>query len=155
MKDKRFEKLVEELENEKFLFTMTKDQIKDRILKNIKVKCVGENHAPVINDRGELEEVIDIRLKIDDWMNQGQRIELTLTHTGTDVESEVYSIYGSIHFEFEELAVGEPNEIIRLSDSHTVSGRPEGVLDWLESQIRHMTSEEVNKDGVYFRYVFN
>lgn len=155
MKDKRFEKLVEELDNEKFLFTMTKDEIKDRILKNIKVERIEENHAPVINGRGELEELLEIRLKVGDLMNQSQQIELTLTHTGSEEESDVYSIFGSIYFEFEDLSVGESEEITRLSNSHTVSGRPEGVLKWLDSQIDSMTSEEVGEDGEYFRYLFN
>ena len=155
MEDKRFEDAINEIEKEKFEFTMTKEQIKDRITQNIKVKCVEENQSPVINNSGELEEMLEIQLKIDDWMNRCQRIELTLTHTGNDVESEVYSIFGSIYFEFEEMEVGESNEIIRMSDAHTVSGRPEGVLDWLESQIKRMTSEEVNEYGVYFRYLFN
>lgn len=155
MNDKRFEKLVEELGKEKFKFTMTKEQIRVRILQNRKVERIEENLAPVINNRGELEEVIDIRLKIGEWMNRNQSIELTLTHTGADAESDVYSIFGSIYFEYEDLYLDEPNEIIRLSDSHTASGRPEGVLNWLDSQIKSMTSEEVGEDGEYLRYLFN
>lgn len=154
-KDKRFEKLVEELEKEKFKFTMTKEQIKDRITQNIRVEAVEENHAPVINNRGELEELLEIRLKVGNLMNQSQQIELTLTHTGSDEESEVYSIFGSIYFEFEDMYLGEAGEITRLSDGHTASGRPDGILYWLDLQIEGMTSEEVGEDGYYFRYLFN
>lgn len=155
MNDKRFEKAIKELEKEKFEFSMTKEQIKERILQNIKVEKIEENVAPVINNRGELEEMLEIQLKIGDLMNRSQRIELTLTHTGSDVESEVYSIFGSIYFDFEDIYTGLSNEITRLSDAHTASGRPEGILDWLDLQIKRMTSDEVNKDGVYFRYLFS
>lgn len=155
MNDKRFEDAINEIEKEKFQFTMTREQIKDRILQNSKVEKIEENIAPGINSRGEFEEVIEIQLKIGNYMNQNQTIELTLTHTGPDAESDVYSIFGSIHFEYEDLYLGLSNEITRLSDYHTASGRPEGILDWLDLQIKHMTSEEVGEDGNYFRFLFN
>lgn len=155
MKDKRFKDAINEIEKEKFKFTMTKDQIKERILQNRKVERIEENVAPVINNRGELEELLEIWLKVGDLINRSQTIELTLTHTGSDAESDVYSIFGSIYFEFEDMHLGESEEITRLSDSHTASGRPEGVLDWLDLQIKGMTSEEVDDNGNYFRYLFN
>ena len=140
---------------DKFEFTMTKDQIKARILQNRKVEKVEQCEVASINSRGELEELLFIRLKIGEWMNRNQSIELTLTHTGADVESDVYNIFGNIYFEYEDLYLDEPNEIVRLSDSHTASGRPEGVLNWLESQIDTMTSKEAGEDWEYLRYLFN
>lgn len=155
MNDKRFEDAINEIEKEKFKFTMTKEQIKDRILQNSKVERIEENVAPVINSRGEIEELLEIWLKVGDLINRSQTIELTLTHTGSDDKSDVYSIFGSIYFEYEDMYVGLSNEITRLSDSHTASGRPDGILDWLDLQIKHMTSEEVDDNGNYFRYLFN
>lgn len=155
MNDKRFEDAINEIEKEKFKFTMTKEQIKERILQNRKVEKVEQCEVASINSRGELEELLEIWLKVGDLINRSQTIELTLTHTGSDDKSDVYSIFGSIYFEYEDMYLGESNEITRLSDSHTASGRPDGILDWLDLQINHMTSEEVDDNGNYFRYLFN
>lgn len=154
MESKNLNAAMEMLAQEKFKFTLTKEQIKNRILQNKKVDSIEENFIR-INDRGELEEKLEIQLKIGDFISQSQQIELTLTHTGNDAESDVYSIFGSIDFEFEDLYFGESKEITRLGDYHTASGRPDGILEWLDSQIDSMTSKEVCEDGEYLRYLFN
>ena len=153
--DKKFEAMLKNLDDEKIRFTMSKDEIKERILKNKKVDEIRSNGAPSINKRGELEDSLAIKLKVGDHIGQDLSIDLTLTHTGADEESDVYNIFGSICFDSEDWELGEAKEIIRLSDSHTASGRPEGILEWLETQIDRMTSDDVDGECKYFRYLFN
>lgn len=152
--DKKFEAMVKSLDEDKLRFTMSKDEILDRILKNKKVEEII-SIKPSINKRGEFEDTLDITLKVGDFIGQFLSIELTLTHTGAEEESDVYNIFGSIRFDSDDWSVGEAKEIRRLSDYHTSSGRPEGVLGWLESEIDHMTSDEVDGEGKYLRYLYN
>lgn len=150
----KFKEMLNSLDEDKLRFTMSKDKIKERIAKNKKVDEVRSNGTS-INNRGELEDTIAITLKVGEFIGQFLSIELTLTHTGSDEESDVYNIFGSISFDSEDWSIGEAKEILRLSDYHTASGRPEGILEWLDLQIDNMTSDDVDEEGKYYRYLYN
>ena len=150
----KFKEALDSLDEDKLRFTMSKDKIIEMILKNKKVEEIRSiKHS--INKRGEFEDTLDITLKVGDFIGQFLSIELTLTHTGSDEESDVYNIFGTISFDYEDWSVGEAKEILRLSDYHTASGRPEGILEWLYLQIDHMTSDDVDEEGKYYRYLYN
>lgn len=150
----KFKEVLDSLDEDKILFTMPKDKITERIKKNKKVVEI-RSKGTSINKRGELEDILSITLNVGDFIGQFLSIELTLTHTGSEEESDVYNIFGNISFDYDDWSLGEATEILRLSDYHTASGRPEGILEWLESEIDHMTSDEVDGEGKYYRYLYN